>query len=69
MIEYVKDRPGHDWRYAIDNSKIKALGFTPEVDFKQGLAELAKWYQDNEKWWRDIKSGEYQKYYQEQYNQ
>jgi dTDP-glucose 4,6-dehydratase len=57
MIEYVKDRPGHDWRYAIDNSKIKALGFTPEVDFKQGLAELAQWYQDNEKWWRDIKSG------------
>jgi len=66
-IEYVKDRPGHDWRYAIDNSKIKALGFKPEVDFKQGLTELVDWYKENRKWWEDIKSGEYKNYYNKQY--
>ncbi|MFH1667447.1 MAG: dTDP-glucose 4,6-dehydratase [Candidatus Komeilibacteria bacterium] len=69
MIEYVKDRPGHDWRYAIDNSKIQELGFKPEVDFEDGLKNLAKWYEDNQKWWQDIKSGEYQNYYQQQYKQ
>ncbi len=67
MIEYVKDRPGHDWRYAIDNSKIKALGFKPEVDFKEGLQELVNWYKNNSKWWQDIKSGEYKNYYNKQY--
>ncbi|MFW0862746.1 MAG: dTDP-glucose 4,6-dehydratase [Candidatus Komeilibacteria bacterium] len=67
MIEYVKDRPGHDWRYAIDNSKIKALGFKPEVDFKQGLTDLVNWYRDNSEWWQDIKSGEYKNYYNKQY--
>ena len=67
MIEYVKDRPGHDWRYAIDNSKIKALGFKPEVDFREGLTELVNWYKNNSKWWQDIKSGEYKNYYNKQY--
>ena len=62
MIEYVKDRPGHDWRYALDNTKIKKLGFTPEVDFKKGLVQLVQWYKDNEQWWRDVKSGDYKKF-------
>lgn len=67
VIEYVKDRPGHDWRYAIDNAKIKELGFKVEVDFIEGLKELVEWYKNNENWWRDIKSGEYINYYNKQY--
>ncbi len=68
MIEYVEDRLGHDKRYAIDFTKIKeALGWEPQIDFKKGLKETIKWYQQNEDWWRKIKSGEYQQYYKEQY--
>ncbi|MEW6407328.1 MAG: dTDP-glucose 4,6-dehydratase [Patescibacteria group bacterium] len=67
MIEYVKDRPGHDRRYAIDTAKIRALGWKPEVDFEKGLKLTIEWYKKNEWWWKKIKSGEYLKYYQEQY--
>ncbi len=64
MIEYVKDRPGHDRRYAIDFSKIKnELDWEPQVKFEEGLAKTVNWYKENKKWWRRIKSGEYQKYY------
>lgn len=55
MIEYVKDRPGHDWRYALDNSKINKLGFKPEIDFKQGLVGLVEWYKNNKDWWKALK--------------
>ena len=68
MIEYVKDRPGHDWRYALDSTKIKKLGFEPQVDFKDGLNQLVDWYKDNEMWWQDVKSGEYINYYKQQYD-
>jgi len=67
MIEYVKDRPGHDWRYAIDNTKIKKLGFEPKIDFKEGLRQLVDWYKENEEWWKDVKSGDYMNYYNKQY--
>ena len=68
-IEYVKDRPGHDRRYAIDFSKIKnELGWTPRTDFEEGLRKTIKWYNENESWWKSIKSGEYKKYYEKQYN-
>jgi dTDP-glucose 4,6-dehydratase len=68
MIERVKDRPGHDRRYAIDHSKIsRELGWSPEVDFEKGLADTVQWYRDNSAWWQRIKSGEYQTYYREQY--
>ncbi len=68
MIEFVKDRPGHDRRYAIDFSKIKdELGWRPKTDFESGVKKTIEWYKNNEKWWRDIKSGEYQKYYEKQY--
>lgn len=68
MIEHVKDRPGHDRRYAVDCSRIMAeLGWKPLVDFEAGLAETIDWYRRNESWWRRIKTGEYLKYYQEQY--
>ena len=56
LIQYVKDRPGHDRRYAIDCSKAKKeLGWKPSVDFKHGLAATVKWYQDNRKWWEPLK--------------
>jgi dTDP-glucose 4,6-dehydratase len=68
MIEYVQDRLGHDWRYALDNTKINKLGFVPEVDFRDGIAQLVEWFKENEDWWRDVKSGEYINYYKQQYN-
>lgn len=67
-IEYVKDRPGHDFRYAMNIDKAKnELGWTPKYNFEEGLAQTVKWYQDNEDWWKRIKSGEYQEYYLKQY--
>jgi len=68
MIEFVKDRPAHDRRYAVDWSKAKKeLGYKPEHDFDEYLKQTVKWYQDNQDWWQKVKSGEYQKYYQKQY--
>ncbi len=68
MIEYIKDRPGHDRRYAIDFFKIKnELGWEPQVKFEEGLAKTINWYKKNKEWWRKIKSGEYQGYYKLQY--
>lgn len=68
QLEYVKDRKGHDRRYAVDWSKAKnELGYTPECDLDTYLEKTIKWYQDNEGWWKRIKSGEYQEYYQKQY--
>lgn len=69
LITYVKDRPGHDLRYAIDASKInKDLGWKPSVTFEEGLARTIDWYFDNQEWLRNVTSGEYQKYYQEHYS-
>jgi len=69
VIEYVKDRAGHDKRYAIDFSKIKnELGWEPEIDFETGLKELIDWYKNNQEWVERCKSGEYQDYYNKQYN-
>ncbi len=68
MIEYVKDRPGHDRRYAVDWSKAnQEIGFTPEHDFDAYLKETIDWYSKNAKWWQKIKSGEYRNYYERQY--
>jgi dTDP-glucose 4,6-dehydratase len=67
-IEYVEDRKGHDRRYAIDFSKIKKeLGWEPEIDFEDGLKKTVDWYKENQEWWKKIKSGEYQNYYNRQY--
>lgn len=67
-IEYVKDRPGHDRRYAINFSKIKAeLGWQPSVSLEEGLVKTVEWFKTNEAWWKRVKSGEYQQYYAEQY--
>lgn len=68
LIEYVKDRPGHDRRYAIDNTKITSqLGWEPSYTFEQGISETIKWYLDNETWLSQITSGEYLKYYENMY--
>lgn len=68
MVEYVKDRPGHDRRYAIDFSKIKSeLGWQPDYDFDRGIKETIEWYKNNQEWWKRVKSGEYQEYYKKQY--
>ena len=68
LIRYVKDRPGHDRRYAIDASRAKAeLGWSPAHTFDQGLEETVRWYVDNRSWWQDVISGAYRDYYEKQY--
>jgi dTDP-glucose 4,6-dehydratase len=58
LVRFVKDRPGHDLRYAIDSSKIqRELGWRPEIDFGSGIRETIRWYRDNEWWWRPLKGG------------
>jgi dTDP-glucose 4,6-dehydratase len=68
LIRYVKDRPGHDRRYAIDCSKIeRELGWRPVVTFEQGLRDTVQWYKDHAEWVAAIRAGEYLKYYETQY--
>jgi dTDP-glucose 4,6-dehydratase len=69
LITYVKDRPGHDLRYAIDASKINTeLGWEPSVTFEQGLERTIDWYLENEEWLNHVTSGDYQDYYEKMYN-
>jgi dTDP-glucose 4,6-dehydratase len=68
LIEFVKDRPGHDRRYAIDSSKIQnELCWKPEYTFERAISDTIEWYLNNKEWWRRILSGDYQKYYETQY--
>ena len=68
LITYVKDRPGHDRRYAIDATKLnKELGWKPSVTFEEGLEKTIDWYLANEEWLKHVTSGTYQKYYEQQY--
>ncbi|MGQ9595217.1 MAG: dTDP-glucose 4,6-dehydratase [Anaerolineae bacterium] len=67
LIRHVTDRPGHDRRYALDCSKIMALGWRPRHTFEEALEKTVRWYVDNEWWWRKIKSGEYLEYYRKWY--
>lgn len=68
LITYVKDRPGHDLRYAIDATKINTeLGWKPSVTFEEGLSQTIDWYLQNGEWLKHVTSGEYQQYYQTQY--
>jgi dTDP-glucose 4,6-dehydratase len=67
-VQMVKDRPGHDRRYAIDAGKIKReLGWEPKHRFDEAIRTTIRWYREHESWWRAIKSGEYLKYYDRQY--
>jgi len=67
LIEYVADRPGHDYRYALDISRITELGWEPRVSFSEGLDRTVRWYQEHQDWWRPLKSGEYWEYYRQNY--
>lgn len=66
-IEHVKDRPGHDRRYSLDSTKIKALGWKPEHQFERGIRETIQWYVENEWWWKPIKRGEFGEWWEKQY--
>lgn len=69
LISYVKDRSGHDQRYAIDATKLKNdLGWSPSIKFEEGLVSTVQWYLDNEDWLNNVTSGDYKKYYNQQYN-
>lgn len=69
LITFVKDRPGHDKRYAIDATKInKELGWSPSVTFEQGLSKTIDWFLENKQWLDNVTSGSYQEYYNKQYN-
>lgn len=69
LITFVKDRPGHDLRYAIDATKIeKELGFRPSVTFEEGLEKTVDWYLNNEEWLKNVTSGNYKNYYEKQYS-
>lgn len=69
LIAPVADRPGHDRRYSLDTTKLRALGWRPEIRFDEGLATTVAWYRDNEPWWRPIKERdpEFQRFYRQQY--
>jgi dTDP-glucose 4,6-dehydratase len=69
LITFVTDRAGHDLRYAIDSSKLqRELGWTPSLQFEEGLEKTVDWYLENEEWLNDVTSGHYQAYYEEQYD-
>ena len=67
LIRPVKDRPGHDRRYSVDSTKVKALGWAPRHAFADALAATVEWYRGHEAWWRPLKSGEFRAYYERQY--
>jgi dTDP-glucose 4,6-dehydratase len=67
LIEFVADRPGHDYRYALDVARITQLGWEPKTSFAEGLERTVRWYVDREDWWRPLKSGEYWEYYRRNY--
>lgn len=69
LITYVTDRAGHDLRYAIDSTKLqKELGWEPSLQFEEGIEKTVKWYLDNQEWLDNVTSGDYQKYYENQYS-
>jgi dTDP-glucose 4,6-dehydratase len=67
LITFVPDRAGHDRRYALDTTRLQALGWRSRHSFDQALEATVRWFVDNQQWWRPIKSGAYREYYQKQY--
>ncbi len=67
FIRLVPDRPGHDYRYAIDSTKLHALGWKPEMDWEEGVAQTVAWYREHRDWWKTIRAGEFREYYRRQY--
>jgi len=68
-IEFVPDRPGHDRRYSVDSGRLRELGWTPRWEFPRALERTVQWYQENRGWWERIRSGEFRRYYREQYGE
>jgi dTDP-glucose 4,6-dehydratase len=71
LIQHVADRPGHDRRYSLDTAKLRALGWSPQIEFAPGLAETVRWYGDNQWWWRPVKEQDpaFRAYYRTQYGE
>jgi len=69
LLRFVQDRPGHDRRYAVECTRLRALGWAPTVLFEEGLKATVEWYQSHQAWWRKIKSGEFRTYYERVYRQ
>jgi dTDP-glucose 4,6-dehydratase len=67
LKEYVQDRPGHDYRYCLDNAKARALGWELQYDVAAGIRQTVRWYEENERWWRPLKSGEFWEFYKKNY--
>jgi dTDP-glucose 4,6-dehydratase len=67
LIEFVTDRPGHDWRYSLSSEKLMALGWGAQMRFEQGLAATVEWYRENRWWWEPIRAGAYREYYERHY--
>ena len=67
LVRHVEDRAGHDRRYAVDDAKLRALGWRPRVTLADGLRDAVAWYRENRSWWEPIKAGEYRSYYERQY--
>ena len=67
LVRHVADRLGHDRRYALDTARLRGLGWEPRSSFEQAIEATVAWYRDNRPWWEPIKSGEYRRYYEEQY--
>lgn len=67
LKQHVQDRPGHDYRYCLDNAKARALGWEPQYDVAAGIRQTVGWYQENEWWWRPLKSGEFWEFYKKNY--
>ena len=68
LIQHVGDRPGHDRRYSLDAGKLaRKTGFTPRIDFEEGIVRTIDWYVANRPWWEAVRSGEYRHYYERMY--
>ena len=68
LIRFVTDRLGHDRRYAINCSRLRGLGWKPQVSFEEGIRATVEWYRTHEGWWKKIKSGEFRTYYEQMYD-
>jgi dTDP-glucose 4,6-dehydratase len=67
LKQFVRDRPGHDHRYALDTSRLRALGWAPRIGFEEGMRSTTRWYAENPDWWRPLRSGEYWEFYRRNY--
>jgi dTDP-glucose 4,6-dehydratase len=67
LKQFVQDRPGHDRRYALDNGRLRALGWSPQISFAEGMQRTAQWYVEHHDWWRPLKSGEFWEFYRRTY--